>query len=386
MRALILFAVLLVLATGAYADARVYYFYGDGCPHCAEASPFLDSLESRYSGLTVQKFETWHNKSNSELFVAMSAACGSSVVGVPTVFVGHRPFIGFDSAEGKGREIEAAVAEYLENGGPDLMEHIGENLTSCPSQSEDRSLIHVPFWGEVDASALSLPVLTVLIGLLDGFNPCAMWVLLFLLTLLAYTKSRRKMLLIGGLFIFVSGLVYYLFMAAWLNLYLLIGFLPYLRIIVGTVAVAVGLINLKEMFFFKKGVSLVIPEGAKSKLMEKIRHLVLKAPLSTALASVIVLAFTVNSIELLCTAGFPAVYTKILTMSNLSGFAYYGYLLLYIIIYMLDDTIVFFIAVYTLSSGKMTQAKAKWLKFVSGLMMLILGLLLIFRPNLLMFG
>jgi len=381
----LIFILLISIAYAQKNNVTIYYFYGDGCPHCADAKPFLQSLESKYPELTIKSFETWYNKSNADLFIDMSAACGTKVVGVPTFFIGHKPIIGFDNAEGKGKEIEEAVIKYIEEGGVDLMDRLGENLTSCPSK-EQENIITLPILGKIDTSKASLPLLTITIGALDGFNPCAMWVLLFLLTLLVYTKSRKKMFIIGGTFILVSGIVYYIFMAAWLNLFLIIGFIPYLRIIVGSFAVLIGLINTKELFFFKKGISLSIPESVKPKLFQRIRKIIHEGSLPIALLGVIILAFTVNSIELLCTAGFPAIYTKILTLNNLSTFSYYAYLLLYIIMYMIDDMLIFTIAVITLSSKKLTEKQGKWMKFIAGFMMLALGLLLIFKPELLMFG
>ncbi len=379
------FLVSIVYAQSKENKVNIYYFYGDGCPHCADAKPFLEELEKKYPQLNIVSYETWYNKENADLFVAMSAACGTKVVGVPTVFIGHKPIIGFDNPEGKGKEIEKEVIKYIKEGGIDLMERLGENLTSCPAKEQEQ-IVNLPVVGKIDTSKISLPVFTIIIGLLDGFNPCAMWVLLFLLALLVYTRSRKRMFIIGGTFILVSGIVYYIFMAAWLNLFLFIGFIPYLRVIVGLFAVIIGLINIKDMFFFKKGISLSIPELAKPKLFEKMRQVIHEAALPIALVSVTVLAFTVNSIELLCTAGFPAIYTKILTLNNLSTFSYYAYLLLYVIMYIIDDLLVFTIAVLTLSSKKLTEKQGKWMKFISGLMMLILGLLLIIKPQLLMFG
>jgi hypothetical protein len=225
-----------------------------------------------------------------------------------------------------------------------------------------------------------------MVGLLDGFNPCAMWVLLFLLALLVYTKSRKKMFIVGGIFIITSGVVYYFFMAAWLNLFLFIGFITALRIIVGLIAMFMGSINIKDFFAFKKGISLSIPEKAKPGLFKKMRKLVHEAALPATLLGVITLAFTVNLIELLCTAGFPMIYTRILTLNSLPMIKYYSYLLLYILMYMLDDFIVFTIAVVTLSSKKLTKEHGKILKLIAGLMMFILGLLMILKPELLAFG
>ncbi len=379
--------VFVFLSSLAYADNNVtlYYFYGEGCPHCAKAKPFLEELENKYPELTVESYETWYNLRNSELLASMSSACGTKVLGVPTFFIGHAHVIGFDNVERKGKEVEEQVKKCIENECVDLMDHLGETLTSCPANDQEK-IVNLPIFGSIDTTQISLPLFTIIIGALDGFNPCAMWVLLFLLTLLAYTKSRKKMFIVGGTFILVSGIVYYIFMAAWLNLFLMVGFLPYLRIAVGSFAIIMGLINVKELFFFKKGISLSISDSAKPKLFKSMRKIIYEARLPASLLGVIILAFTVNSIELMCTVGFPAIYTKILTLNNLSSFSYYAYLLLYIIMYMIDDMIIFTIAVMTLSSKKLTEKQGKWMKFIAGFMMLILGLLLIFKPHLLMFG
>lgn len=124
----------------------------------------------------------------------------------------------------KGKGIETAVVSYIKEGGVDLMEHVGENLTSCPAKAVDERIVNLPLFGKIDTTQISLPIFTIIIGLLDGFNPCAMWVLMFLLALLVYTRSRKKMFIVGGTFILVSGIVYYIFMAAWLNLFLFIDF------------------------------------------------------------------------------------------------------------------------------------------------------------------
>lgn len=384
-----IFILMFILSTSliyAQNNVTIYYFYGEGCSYCAKAKQFLEELENKYPEITIKSYETWHNKSNSDLFISMSAACGTKVVGVPTFFISHKPIIGFDKPESKGKEIEDAVIKYIKEGGVDLMDYLGENLTSCPAKKGEQRIVNLPIFGSLDTSKISLPLFTIIIGLLDGFNPCAMWVLLFLLALLVYTRSRKRMFIIGGTFILVSGIVYYIFMAAWLNLFLIIGFLPYLRITVGLVAAVIGFINVKELFLFKKGISLTIPESAKPKLFKKMRQIIQEVKLPISLLGVTVLAFTVNSIELLCTAGFPAIYTNILTLNNLSPFSYYAYLLLYIIMYMIDDILIFTIAVITLSSKRLTEKQGKWMKFIAGLMMLVLGLLLIIKPQLLMFS
>ena len=237
----------------------------------------------------------------------------------------------------------------------------------------------------MSARDLGLPVFTVLIGLLDGFNPCAMWVLLFLLSLLVNLRDRRRMLLVGGTFVLTSGLVYFLFMAAWLNLFLAVGLSRVTQVLLGLVALAVGALNTKDFFAFERGPSLSIPERAKPGLYARTRRLLQQRALLPAMGGVVVLALLVNLVELACTAGLPAVYTQILTLRRLPRAAYYGYLALYNAAYVLDDAAMLGIAVVTLGRRKLQERAGRWLKLASGVVMLALGLLLLLRPAWLVF-
>jgi len=366
-------------------NVTAYFFYGDGCPHCAAEEPFLAGLQEKYPELTVSSYETWYDKSNADFFVSMSSACGTKVVGVPTIFIGHKAVVGFDSPEVKGKEIEDEIKKCIEAGCIDLKTHIGENLTSCPSK-EEQSIITLPLFGQIDTTKISLPIFTIIIGLLDGFNPCSMWTLLFLLTLLVSTGSRKKMLLIGGLFIFVSALGYFLFMTAWLNLFLFVGFFSFVRILVGSGSIIAGLINMKELFFFKKGPSLSIPDKHKVNIIKKMNKIIHEVSISSVIIGVSTLAITVNFVEFLCTAGFPAIFTKVLTLNNLHPIQYYSYILLYIIMYELDDLVVLGLALFFFSRKTLTEKQGRWMKFAAGIMMLILGIILILKPELLMFS
>lgn len=226
-----------------------------------------------------------------------------------------------------------------------------------------------------------LPAFTFLIGLVDGFNPCAMWVLIFLLSVLVNIQDRKKILVIAGAFVVVSGLAYYAFMAAWLNVFELIGLQRPVQIGLGLLAVFAGLVNVKDFFAFRRGVTLSIPDSAKPGIARRVHKIVSSRYLGAALLGAIVLAVLVNVIELLCTAGLPAMYTQILTMQQLPGWANYGYLGLYIVAYMLDDTLMLAVAVITLSNRRMQESEGRWLKFLSGLVILALGLVMLFRPE-----
>jgi hypothetical protein len=241
----------------------------------------------------------------------------------------------------------------------------------------------VPLFGEIDHGDLSLPLFTLIIAGMDSFNPCAFFVLLFLLSLLVHVRSRKRMLLVGGVFVLFSGLVYFLFMAAWLNVFLVIGRLAAITLTGGLVALVIGAINIKDFLFFKQGVSLVIPEAAKPKLFERMRGLLKAQSLPAMLGGAVVLAVTANAYELLCTAGFPMVYTRVLTLHQLSPAEYYEYLVLYNVVYVVPLAIIVAVITATLGARKMTEWQGRQLKLLSGLMMAVLGLVLIIEPALL---
>ena len=241
--------------------------------------------------------------------------------------------------------------------------------------------IDLPWVGYVHVRDLGLPMFTLLIGLVDGFNPCAMWVLVFLLSVLVNVKDRRKIAAIAVTFVTVSGLAYFAFMAAWLNLFMLVGIARPLQIALGILAVVIGTINVKDFFAFKKGVTLSIPESAKPGIYSRVRRIVTTEYLSAAIGLSVVLAVLVNVVELLCTAGLPAVYTQILTMQELPAWKNYAYLGLYNVAYMFDDSLMVAAFVITLSHQKMRETEGRWLKFVSGAVVLALGLAMLLRPD-----
>jgi cytochrome c biogenesis protein CcdA len=208
-----------------------------------------------------------------------------------------------------------------------------------------------------------------------------MWVLLFLLSLLATLKDRRKMTLVAATFVGASGLVYFSFMAAWLNMFFFVGLSRTVQVILGFVAGIIGGINIKDFFAFRQGVSLSIPAFAKPGIYAKVRRIVQAEALSPALIGVAALAVTINMVELLCTAGFPAVYTQILALHRLSAWQYYGYLALYNLAYIADDALMVTIAVLTLGRRKLQEREGRRLKLISGIVMLVLGLLLILKPK-----
>jgi hypothetical protein len=327
-------------------------------------------LQRRRPSLQVRVRDISQDAAAFQEFHELADRAGIRPVGVPAFHLRGRLIVGFLSAETTGRAIEALLNQPAVPGEAVTGDH--------PSLPET---VELPFVGRVDLGKLGLPLFTIVIGLVDGFNPCAMWVLLFLLSMLANLRDRRKMFLIGGVFVAVSGLVYFAFMAAWLNLFLLIGISRLTQLLLGAIAALIGILNLKDFFAFGRGLSVGIPEAAKPGIYTQVRRVLQAENIVAALAAVIFLAILVNTVELLCTAGLPAVYTRVLTMHALPPWGYYGYLVVYNLAYIADDSLMLVIGVVTLSRAKLQQKGARWLKLVSGVVMLALGLILMAKPD-----
>jgi hypothetical protein len=260
--------------------------------------------------------------------------------------------------------------------------HIEGNYSQNLSDTDAGFILDTPF-GRMDLSELSLPVLTIVLGIMDSVNPCAFFVLLFLLSILIYTKSRKRMILIGGIFVFFSGFIYFLLMAAILNLILVIEQQLIIAAIAGIVAIAFGILNIKDFFFFKKGPSASIPESQKPRLYKQMRKLVKITSLPSLIVATTIFAISANTVELLCSFNLPLIYTTVLTTYSLSGFEYYMYLFFYNIIYVIPLLIIVAIVVITLGRWKLSEFQGRMLKLFSGIMIASLGLVLILNPSML---
>ncbi len=365
-------AVAAVLLSPARSEAaepvHLEFFKRSGCPHCVSAAEFLEELSGRYPDLKV----TVHDVADPVSRGRLAELCEEYDVkapGVPAFHIRGTFLVGFLSDSSTGGQIEEIVKAA---GSP----------TTPEGHSSDRfDEVRIPILGPVHVDDVGLLAFTIVLGFVDGLNPCATWVLLFLLGILVNLKSRSKMLIIGGIFVGTSGLVYFAFMAAWLNLFLVLGISRSISVVLGLLAVLIGVLNVKDFFAFQRGFSLSIPDSAKPGIYARARKIISAEHLSGAITSVIALAILVNLVELLCTAGLPAVYTSVLTAQGLPAWQYYGHLLLYVVAYMVDDAIVLCIAVVTLSRHKLQERGARVLKLLSGCVMLLLGLVLLIHPQ-----
>lgn len=345
------------------ARQRLVFFWGVGCPHCEAAKPFVSALERETPGLVVERVEVRQDAAGRARFIESMRRLHAGAVGIPTFVVGDSFVVGFTGGATE-REVRA--------------------LLSGKASAESPRSVQLPMIGSVDPAALSLPAFTLLIGLVDGINPCAMWVLLVLLSILVHVKSRKRLVLFGGTFVVASGVVYFAFMTAWVGLFSLVGLSRHVTVLLGLVVLAMGLVNLKELLWFKQGVSLMIPDRAKPSLYRRMRGIAGSASLPAAFLGIAVLAFLVNLIELGCTLGLPAVFTRILTLrSDLSAPMRYAYLALYNVAYVVPLALI--VAVYALTLHRLTLSErgAKVLKAVSGVLLVTFGLFFILAPGVL---
>lgn len=347
------------------APPDIEVFVRAGCPHCEAAKVFLDNLRREQPQIRIKFYDIGEDPVARQRLAALAHDRGLSVIGVPTFLIGTDLIIGFRSDGTTGADIRAMLAR---------------NVPATASRPLVDG-IETSWFGRLHVKDFGLPLFTIIIGLLDGFNPCAMWVLLFLLSLLVNLQDRFKMALIAGTFVLVSGLVYFAFMAAWLNVFLVIGLSRAIQVALGCIACFIGAINVKDFVAFRRGISLSIPDSTKPRFYTMVRRILQADHLPAALVGTVVLAVFVNVIELLCTAGFPMLYTQILTAQQLSAWEYYGYLGLYNLAYIFDDGLMVGIAVVTLSRRKLQERAGRWLKLAGGSVMIGLGIVLLFRPQ-----
>ena len=416
---LIVFAVFLLLPVSAKADEKViniHLFYGNGCPHCAAEEEFLSDYLKDRPDVKLYKYEIWYDSNNQELLSKVQKEMGTTNKnGVPFTVIGKKTIVGY--ADGvTDEQIKDAINYYLNN---DYRDYAGEitgkvkkaevkeDTTKDESKTEDKKEnkiekaddikdsnqtdenVTVPVLGKINAKKVSLPIIAVVLGLVDGFNPCAMWILIFLITMLFNMKDRKKMWILGLTFILTSGIVYLMFMLAWLNLATFISKITFIRLLIAVIALVVGLINVyKYIDSLKKkdeGCD-VVDKKDRKKIMEKIISITHEKKFIIALLGVMVLAASVNIIELMCSIGIPLLFTQILAMNNLSTFSYMIYMFIYIFFFLIDDIVIFVISMVTLKVTGLSTKYTKYSHLVGGIIMLIIGLLLIIKPELLMFN
>jgi len=344
---------------------EVHFFYLPGCSHCEEQELFNEKLASEYPSINITRHDATTVAGSALLSEMLEERGIEYEPDFPITIFGNQVFGDWESEETSGRAIEEALQQCLAGNCPP------------PTGEEPRDTIVLPLIGEIVLADYSLPTLAVILGLVDGFNPCAMWVLVYLISLVATLRDKKRIWLIVGSFVLASGILYFLFMTVWLNLFLFIGYVKAVTIVIGLVALGGGLWQMRGVIKTKGAVVCeVTDEQSRKKTMTKVQEIV-SSPLTWGiLVGIVVLAFTVNAVEFVCSAAVPAVFTRVLSLASLTTLQYYGYILLYVLFFMLDDLVIFGTAALAVTSS-LGDRYAKYSRPVGATILIILGLLLL---------
>jgi len=390
--------VLSVLATTSGAKAAwlpqadqpvvIYFFWGDGCPYCAREEPFLEDLIRRYPNVEVRAYEVWYDTDNQALFKRMADALGFEPRGVPVTIIGERYWIGFNDAIAQeiGRQVVTCSSTGCPDAGvgviPGVVAPDPAGSASAPGESPS-DVINVPLIGPVDLGSQSLAVSTAIIGFVDGFNPCSLWVLSILIALTLRTGSRRKILIVGFTFLTVTSLIYVLFIAGLFTMFTFVRFLGWIQIVVALVALFFALVNIKDYFWYKEGISFTIADEKKPGIYRGIRRVIdASDSLWAMVGATVVLSAGVSTVEFSCTAGLPVLWTNLLAAQSVGPLSFALLLALYMIIYQIDEMAIFLASVFTLKSNRLEEKHGRILKLIGGTLMLSLAMTMIVDPAL----
>lgn len=387
----LIFCFLFLPNVNAEEKVKLYLFYNYDCPHCADEKVYLNQLDEEYDNLEIIKYEVKKDETNKELLSDFLKKQEWDINAVPITIIGTNYFVGYN--DDIGTKIRCAINYYSDTPHRDL---VGEYLGTSDVREDlidefdpNSCKFTVPIIGEVNPKNISLPLVSIVIGLVDGFNPCAMWVLLFLISLMIGMKNRKRMWCLGIAFLLSSAIVYFAFMMAWINVAGMFTSSKLIEILVSIVALLGGSINLyhfiKEVRAKDIGCS-VTNNTKKKKIMVRAKEIVTENSFLLALGGVIILAVSVNIIELACSAGLPILFAQILAMNDLSSTQTLFYNILYIIFFLIDDIIVFIIAMTTMKITGISNKYNKYAHLVGGIIMLLIGLLMIINPSILKFN
>lgn len=346
-------------------SVTLIFFHGTECTHCADARPFLVGLQGRYPALVVEQYEVWHNAENRARLKRTAAEMGFNAAATPVTIVGDRYWVGFSSAI--ANSIEAAVAAGF--GGQ-------------PSDAIQTTTIDVPLLGAVDVGSSSLLVSALVIGFVDGVNPCSLWVLSVLLAIVLHSGSRGRVMAVGTTFLIVTTAMYGVYMTGMYSALDYVGEMGWIRLIVAAVALVFGLIHMKDFFWFKEGPSLSIDDARKPGIYSRMRAVAAAdKSLPGVLGGTVVLAVGVSLLETPCTAGLPMLWASLLASQGVSLGTAVLLFAVYMFVFLLDELAVLAVAVMTLRATKVQEQHGRLLKLLSGTVMVTLAAAMLLAPS-----
>ncbi len=388
---ILLFLLLFIpfLVFGSEKDLNIYLFYGDGCPHCKDEEKWFETYLKKNDFIKMHRYEIWYDKENQEKYSKVHDILNDTSSGIPYLIIGETVITGFDE-EITPERIKNAI-EYYSN--VKYKDKVGIYLGIVEDKNEEdtktnyqENEIDIPILGKQKIKEVSIGLSAIIIGLVDGFNPCAMWILLFLISMLLGMKNRKRMWALGITFLVSSALVYFLFLISWLNLAIFLNKILYIRVAIAFVAVLFGVLQIISFIFKKDDGCEVVDTKNRKKIIKSIQKIVKEKSFILALLGIVLLAASVNIIELLCSLGLPVMFTQILTINEVGKFGQILYSLLYILFFMIDDIIIFIIAMKTLEIKAISNKYGKYSHLIGGIIMVVIGILMIYKPEWLMFN
>ena len=383
---------------------KIEYFGRKDCKNCANLEKFLKELSTKRDDFEYVEHKIDESK-EEKVFFDETASKLKLVKGTPIIYIDGHIIQGFNTADTTGKEIENLInsgktkdkiltlKEYVESGQTGNVSSngavcTGDTVCEVPGLTkgaENQVLVNIPIINKtVDLTNYSLLTMSIILGTIDGFNPCAMWVLVLFLTALIAVGNKVKMFRVAGLFILAEAVMYFFILNAWIYAWDFVGLDKWVTPLVGIVGIIGGIFFIRN--YLKKGDTLeceVTDFEQRAKISKKIKDIANKPfTLLTALA-IIGLALSVNVIEFACSVGIPQTYTKILQINEVPFWTRQFYTFIYIIGYMIDDIIVFGFALMSVNKLQLTTKYSKWVNLFGGILMIILGLIMLIKPSLL---
>ncbi|MFO7766785.1 MAG: hypothetical protein R6V33_10175 [Pelovirga sp.] len=345
---------------------QILYFWGIGCPFCERLKPQLEQLAEKFPQVELRDHEVYYDRANQQLFLETTSKYGIDSHSVPLTLIGERHWIGY--REHFPDEMRAEIEKLL--GSTD-----GTNTTSATALDT----ISVPLFGNINIGTMPLLLTTVLIAFVDGFNPCSLWLLTILLGILLHTRSRRKIIIVGLAFLLTTATGYGAFMLGLLNVFLYVGYVDWIKIVVGLLALTFAVVNIKDYFWFQQGVSFTISDKHKPGIFKRMRNIINK-DMSTAgmVGATIIMALGVTLVELPCTAGFPVIWSNIAAQQGVNGIEFALLFVIYLGIYLGVEIAILATAVVTLKKSVLEDKHGRILKLISGVIMLVLAYGIVF--------
>jgi thiol-disulfide isomerase/thioredoxin len=370
-------------------QVNVYLFHSNTCSHCKAEIEFLNEIQKEYENLKINLYEINDVKENKELMINIKEKLNIDSPMVPFTVIGDYYYIGYNDGVKDG--IKNLIEKYTFEEQYDVIKDIidGKDVSNFKIKNGEINKISTVF-GEIDPAKVSLPILSVIMGAIDGFNPCAMWVLIFLITMLFNMENKKRMWALGITFLVTSALIYLVFMFVWLGVATkLLTTISWLKLLIGLVALIGAFINLKGFIksIVKKDAGCEVVDNSKrKKIISKIKKYTSEKSFILAMLGVMLLAISVNAIELACSAGLPVLFTNVLALNDVNFIEKCIYIFIYIFFFLIDDIIVFFVAMFTLNIKALSTKYTKYSHLIGGIIMLIIGILMIFKPEWLMFN